>query len=299
MSLIHERFNAGKSGRWLLARSYTPTSPHAIYTDMRFVARRSVSNAFLLFLLLMATFASAQPVAVKYKEGTVHGFLSLKSADGKLLASGDLIQTVSGDRVTVHLVFHFKDGSLDDEQAVYSQRGSFRLISDRHVQSGPSFPKPIKMSIDVPGRKATVSYKDKDQEKTETEQLDLSPSLANGVLFNVLKNFPAGNAPLKLGFVVATPKPRLVQLNITRENEATFSFAGNPHKAGRFRIKIDIGGVTGAVAQIVGKQPADINVWILENHVPAFVRMEGALYEDGPPWTIELAAPSDFKPQGQ
>ena len=150
------------------------------------------------------------------------------------------------------------------------------------------------MSIDVPGRKATVAYKDKDQEKSETEQLDLSPSLANGVLFNVLKNFPTGNGPLKLGFVVATPKPRLVQLNITRENEATFSFAGNPHKAARFRIKIDIGGVTGAVrAHRSGKQPADINVWILENHVPAFVRMEGAFYEDGPPWTIELAAPSD------
>jgi hypothetical protein len=265
---------------------------------MRFPARRSFCATFILLLLLIATFAIAQPVAVKYKEGTVQGFLSLKSADGKLLASGDLVQTVSGDKITVHLTFRFKDGSLDDEQAVYSQRGSFRLISDRHVQSGPSFPKPMTMSIDVPSRKVTVRYKDKDEEKVETAQLDLTPALANGVLFNVLKNFPSGNGPLKLGFVVATPKPRLVQLNITRENEATFSFAGAPHKAVRFRIKIDLGGVTGAVAHIVGKQPADINVWILENHVPAFVRMEGAFFEDGPTWTIELAAPSEFKPEG-
>ena len=108
---------------------------------MRFVARGSLSISFLSSLLLMATFASAQPVAVKYKEGTVHGFLSLKSADGKVLASGDLIQTVSGDRVNVHLVFRFKDGSLDDEQAVYSQRGTFRLISESPRAKRPIVPK--------------------------------------------------------------------------------------------------------------------------------------------------------------
>jgi hypothetical protein len=282
----------------LISFGYTPSSPLAIYSVMRFVARPSFPRIFAIFFLLIPTFASAQQVAVKYKEGTVHGFLSLKSADGKLLASGDLVQTVAGDRITVHLAFRFKDGSLDDEQAIYSQRGSFQLISDRHVQSGPSFPKPMTMSIDVPSRKVTVRYKDNDQEKVETAQLDLTAALANGVLFNVLKNFPSGNGPLKLGFVVSTPKPKLVQLNITRENEATFSFAGTPHKAARFRIKIDLGGVTGAVAHMVGKQPADINVWILENHVPAFVRMEGAFYADGPTWTIELAAPSDFNPQG-
>ena len=39
-------------------------------------------------------------VAVRHKEGLVHGFLVLRSVDGKILANGDLIQTAVGDRVT-------------------------------------------------------------------------------------------------------------------------------------------------------------------------------------------------------
>ena len=45
----------------------------------------------------------------------------------------------------------------------------------------------------------------------------------------------------------------------------------------------------------MGKQPTDINIWILQNGMPAFVRLEGALYPQGPIWVIELAAPSSFK----
>jgi hypothetical protein len=253
-------------------------------------------------LLILSANFFAQPVSVKYREGTVHGFLSLHSEDGKLLASGDLFQTVAGDRVTSHLVFHFKDGSLDDEEAVFTERGNFRLLTDHHVQSGPSFPKPMDMTIDATSGKVTFHLKeddkdDKSKDKLETTHLDLQPSLANGILFTVLKNIPPTSNAVKFGFVVATPKPRLVELSITRDGYAKFDIAGAQQRAARFRIKIDLGGVTGAVAHVVGKQPPDINIWILEGKVPAFVRMEGALYEGGPIWTIELTAPAGFKPE--
>lgn len=253
-------------------------------------------SVFILFLIFSAS-AFAQPVRVKYREGTLHGFLSLRSEDGKLLASGDLLQTVAGNRVTLHLVFRFKDGSLDDEETVFTESGRFRLISDRHIQSGPSFPKPIDMAIDAATGKISVRYREDGKDKVENSHLDLPPGLANGLLFTVLKNIPPTANPVRFGFVAATPKPRLVQLNITRDGHARFEIAGSPQKAARFRIKIEIGGVTGAVAHIIGKQPPDINIWILEGKVPAFVRMEGAFYEGGPNWIVELTAPTDFKPE--
>ena len=37
--------------------------------------------------------------------------------------------------------------SLRDETAVYSQRGVFRLLTDHMVQKGPSFPKPVDMTL--------------------------------------------------------------------------------------------------------------------------------------------------------
>src|SRR5258708_4802276 len=95
--------------------------------------------AGLLIAASPAPPAAADPIAVRFAEGLVHGFLSLRSADGQLLAAGDLMQTSRGGRVTTRLVFRFKDGSISDETAVYSQRGHFRLISDHSMQRGPAF----------------------------------------------------------------------------------------------------------------------------------------------------------------
>jgi len=55
--------------------------------------------------------ASAEPIPVRHVEGTVHGFLALRTKEGKVLAVGDLFQVVRGDRVTSRLLFSFKDGS--------------------------------------------------------------------------------------------------------------------------------------------------------------------------------------------
>jgi hypothetical protein len=69
------------------------------------------------------------PVAVRHAEGLVHGFLVLRTVAGETLADGDLIQVARSDQVTSRLVFRFKDGSVHDETAVFSQRRNFRLLS--------------------------------------------------------------------------------------------------------------------------------------------------------------------------
>src|SRR5262245_50790891 len=102
--------------------------------------------AFLLSGPLAAD--DAQMVTVRHPEGLVHGFLALRTLDGATLASGDLIQGVSGDRVTSRLVFHFRDGSLHDEKAVFTQRKQFQLITYELVQRGAAFPRPLHVSVD-------------------------------------------------------------------------------------------------------------------------------------------------------
>src|SRR3954447_8546058 len=94
----------------------------------------SLTGFFFGIILLHPLCMPAEPIAVRYVEGSVHGFLALRTMEGKILAAGDLVQVVRGNRVTSRLVFRFRDGSIDDETAVFSQRGSFRLISDHHIQ---------------------------------------------------------------------------------------------------------------------------------------------------------------------
>src|SRR5580704_17621916 len=79
---------------------------------------------------------SAQAVAVRHTQGTLHGCLVLRSLKGDTLADGDVIQIARGNRVTTQLVFHFKDGSVHEETAVFSQNGTFRLLSDHLIQKG-------------------------------------------------------------------------------------------------------------------------------------------------------------------
>src|SRR5712671_2352316 len=125
--------------------------------------------------------APAEPIPVRHIEGTVHGFLALRSKEGQVLAVGDLFQVVRGDRVTARLLFRFKDGSVDDETTVFSQRGNFQLISDYHIQKGPSFPQPIDTSIDVPSGQIIVRSTGKGgKEEVKSEHLDLPPDLVNG-----------------------------------------------------------------------------------------------------------------------
>src|SRR4051794_14152822 len=99
-------------------------------TLVRSVRARSLMN-LLAVVLLQPGPLLAEPVPVRYREGSVHGFLAVRTLEGKILAAGDLTQTVRENRVVSRLVFRFKDGSVDDETAVFSQERDFRLISDK------------------------------------------------------------------------------------------------------------------------------------------------------------------------
>src|ERR1700704_7132628 len=88
---------------------------------------------------LEPTLVSADQVPVRHMEGLMHGFLALRTLDGKRLADGEMTQVAEGDRVTSRLIFRFKDGSVYDDTTTFSQRGAFRLLSDHLVQRGPSF----------------------------------------------------------------------------------------------------------------------------------------------------------------
>ena len=235
---------------------------------------------------------TSEPVAVRHMEGLVHGFLALRSPEGRTLASGDLIQQGRGDRVTSRLVFHFKDGSTHDETALFSQRGHFRLLNYHLVQKGPTFDRPIDMSIDGQSGQVTVRYKnDHGEQKAEVERLELPPDLANGLIITLLKNVRRDAMPKSVSFVAATPKPRLVKLEISVAGQEPFSLAGSARKATHYVLKVDIGGVSGLLAPLLGKQPPDSHVWIMEGDAPAFVKSEAFLYLGGPQWRTDLISP--------
>jgi hypothetical protein len=248
-------------------------------------------------VFLWAVLVCAEPVTVRHTEGLVHGFLVLRTLDGASIADGDLIQVARGDRVTSRMVFHFKDGSVHDETAVFSQQRQFRLISDHLAQKGPAFPTPLDMSIDGASGQVIVRYANEHgEQKQESERLTLPPDLANGLVPTLLKNVSPDALPKTFSLIAATPKPRLVKLAISSAGREPFSTGGAGREATDYVLKVEIGGLSGLLAPLLGKQPPDSHVWILGGDVPAFVKSEQPLFMGGPVWRIELVSPSWPRP---
>jgi hypothetical protein len=268
---------------------------------LRIGLQRSGARSGLIAILL-ACAAMLQPnalfgemIPVHHSEGLIHGFLVVRTLEGKALADGQMTQDARGDRVTTHLIFRFKDGSIYEDTTIFSQRGTFRLLSDHLILRGPSFKQQMDTSIDASTGQVTVRYTDaKGKEKVIAQRMELPPDVANGLLFTLMKNIKRSVPRTTVSMVATTPKPRLVKLAILPQGEEPFTIGNFRHKAVHYVVKVEIGGLAGFLARLMGKQPADTHVWVLSGKAPAFVKAEGPLYAGGPIWRIQLASAGIF-----
>jgi hypothetical protein len=181
---------------------------------------------------------------------------------------------------------------VQDETAVFSQRGHFKLMTDHLIQKGRTFKQPLDMKIDVASGAVTVQYTDDHgQPKHDVEHIELPDDLANGLIITLLKNVQPTALPPSVGYIAATPKPRLVKLELNVAGSDTFKLAGITRRATHFVLKVKVGGLTGVVADWLGKVPPDSLVWVLEGDAPTFVRSETPLFMGGPVVRTELVSP--------
>src|SRR5213595_102407 len=270
---------------------------HGLRIELQRLGARSRLIAILLACaaMLQPSALFADTIPVRHTEGLIHGFLVVRTLEGKALADGQMTQDAQGDRVTNHLTFRFKDGSIYEDTTIFSQRGTFRLLSDHLILKGPSFRQQVDTSINASTGQVKVRYtEDKGKEKVIAQRMELPPDVANGLLFTLMKDIKPSAPRTTVSMVATTPKPRLVKLAILPQGQEPFTIGRFNHKAMHFVVKVEIGGLTGFLARLIGKQPADTHVWVLGGEAPAFVKAEGPLYVGGPIWLIQLASAGIF-----
>src|SRR5262249_45149063 len=133
---------------------------------------------------------------------------------------------------------------------------------------------------------------DDGKEKVYDERMKLPPDLANGLILTLLKNIKPETPETTVSYVVPTPKPRLVKLVFRPMPEEPFTTGGAAHTATRYLVKIDVPGIAGVIAPMLGKEPPDSHVWILQGQAPAFVKSESPMFLGGALWRIELISPA-------
>ena len=252
--------------------------------------RHSFCRLFLFSILLVALSAAfAEPVPARLQQGSGHIFLEILDENGKILAAGESLQTVKDDIVSARTTFHFRDGSLDDETTVFDQRVHLRVLTDNHLQRGPAFPHPIEIRIDAEAGRVTVH--DLESDKTTSHDLKIPFDLANGIVTQILQNLSPDTAETKVSYVLPVATPRLATLVISRAGEDTYTLSGDRQTAKKLEIKIDLGGLAGFMAPILGKQPKPSYAWMAGGSVPMFIRIQTQFYEGAPLWTIRQTAP--------
>src|ERR1700733_3715341 len=233
-------------------------------------------NDFLataFFAITLGTSAPAEPISIRHIQRPMHRFMVARSEAGKIIASGEFSQVVQGDEVTMRLTYKFVDGSIDDETTTYRQQGAFRLVRNHHIQQGPFFVKPVDFTVEAATGIATSRTMDKNGKiHVESDHMELPDDLANGFVGTLLLNVPQNATPFRVGMIAPIGGGRLIHLLISPEGEQQqLHTEGQTLKAAVFRIHPELGGIVGVIARLMGLQPKDVMVWILEGEEPAVV----------------------------
>lgn len=249
-----------------------------------------------LFVWLGITFGNiawAERISVKHIQVPEYGAMVARSETGKIIARFEYLQTVQGDEVTMRLTYHFVDGSIDEEITTFTQHGMFRLIRSHQIQKGPFFTRPVDFMVDAASGIVTSRTTDKNgKTHVESGHMSLPDDLANGFIGTLLLNVPSDTPPFRVGMLAPIEGGRLIKLLISRDSEQPFHMAGQSRKATVFRIHPELGGIVGVIAQLIGLQPKDVMVWVLEGEEPAVVRIVGQLGGYGPVISSELEGTS-------
>lgn len=247
----------------------------------------------ILFAAWLSTAALAEQIPVRHIQRPMHRFMVTRSQDGKTIARGEFWQAAQGDEVSMRLTFHFIDGSIDDETTTYRQQGAFRLIRDHHIQNGPFFTRPIDFTVDAATGTTTSLTADKNgKTRVQSKHMNLPDDLANGIVGTLLLNVPHNTSPFRVGMLAPVGGGRLIRLLITPEDEQTVHLAGQTLKATVFRVHPELGGIVSLIARLLGLQPKDLTVWVLEGEEPAVAVIVGQLGGYGPVVSSELEGAS-------
>ena len=254
--------------------------------------RRNFFVAVCLALTL-GTAARAEIIPVKHVQLPKHEFMTARLETGKIIGRVEFTEDVQGDEATMRLTYRLVDGSIDDETTTFRDQGTFRLVRDHHLQQGPFFAKPVDFAVEAATGMATTRTRDANGGiHVENEHIDLPDDIANGFVGTLLLNVPPNRAPFRVGMLAPVFCGRLLRLLISPEGEQPFQKTGQNLKATVFRIHPEVGGILGILAKLLGLQPKDVMVWILEGERPAVMRIVGQLGGSGPVGSSELEGTS-------
>jgi hypothetical protein len=241
------------------------------------------AKRYLLVLLSAVALSSAagadsdqQPVRLAWREGDVAGFSSILSPDSsKIIGIIEFHQHMRAGILKIQRVARFVDGSSDEDQVDVRIGTTIESVGGRLIIRDTKGRPTVDLKIDVAGGHITGFSGTGEERKDYDEKVELTPATYWGpLIFILLKNFEQNAVDGKLAFqtVVATPKPRIIGMELLAQDQTALRLHGLEIPATKFILRPAIHPLIDPIVRLFAP---DTFFFIQLGAPPALVRFEG------------------------
>jgi hypothetical protein len=219
---------------------------------------------------------AGDPIRLAWVEGDVGGMTSVFSPDGKsTIGFIEYRQRRRGDTLEAVRIARFSDGSSDEDRVTVRIGRTLQTLRGRSMIRNTKGVPTVDVTIDVAGGHITGFSGLGGERQTYDEHVEMTPGTYWGpLIFMVIKNFEQNAADGRLVFrtVVATPKPRVFDMELLRQDQRSINRRGGRIDSVHFVLRPTVNWL---VDPIIRAFAPDTNFFVQPGAPPALVRFEG------------------------
>lgn len=234
-------------------------------------------------IIALALLPSSPPAPeVRWTEGALRGYPTVRDEGGKIIADGTLTQTVNQGVLRTRTMLAFTDGTRVVERSAFGQGKVLEQLRwSWEERRGDAVLRSF--SVDLTSGRAIGAKRKGDgtMQRWDKHLGDVRGAFVGmGFLYavkNLRERLDAGER-IKLVAVAFTPTPRLIKVSLSRDATDTLQIGGRGVSAVRYTIHPEIP----AVARLFIDAP-DQHIWLSAASPPAFLRGELSFVEPSDP----------------
>ena len=219
---------------------------------------------------------AGDPIHLMWVEGDVAGMTSILSADGaSTIGFVEYHQRRRGDVLEAVRIARFKDGSSDEDQVEARIGETLQTVRGRSIIRNSKGVPTVDITIDVAGGRITGFSGLGEERETYDERVELPPGTYWGpLIFIAIKNFEQNAVDGRLVFrtVVPTPKPRVFDMELLRQEESTVRRPGGKIDVVRFALRPTVNWLIDPVLHMF---TPDTAFFVMPGAPPALARFQG------------------------
>jgi len=219
---------------------------------------------------------AGDPIRLAWVEGDVAGMSPILSPDGATtIGFIDYRQHRRGDLLKLVRVARFDDGSSDEDRAEVRVGRTLETLRGRSIIRNTKGVATVDLTIDVAGGRITGFSGLGAERQTYDERVALPAGTYWGpLIFLVIKSFDQNTDTDRLTFrtVVATPGPRVLDMEILRQERTTVTRPGGRIAVRHFALRPTVNWL---IDPIVHMFTPDTAFFVQPGSPPGMVRFEG------------------------